>query len=409
MPEHLKSNQSSASSPSADDDVICWEDEDADASQPVSPGAIVSGNSAPTHEPWFALIVDDEPDVHQATRLALQGFQFEGRPLQWTSAYSGQDGRVVLEKQSEIAVVLLDVVMEHTNAGLELVRFIREELGNRQVRIILRTGQPGEAPESDAILSYDINDYQLKVDVTRQRLMTTMIGALRSFRDISLIERQRADLEISFHRLQQLQRQLKIYSQDLELQVAKRTAELRAANEKLQRLVNIDGLTQIANRRYFDQYLAERWQQALQSKEPLCLILLDVDYFKNYNDRYGHQAGDDCLKRVASLLAQNMSRPLDLVARYGGEEFVIVLPATSDSGGCRVSQAIFQALEAECISHDSSLVSDRITLSAGISWVVPQKTTPPNILVETADRALYRAKQLGRNRYHTYTSTASQG
>lgn len=404
MQNHLLSSQSAVQSQPWDEDVIFWEEESEDS---PSTAALASlEDTLHTQEAWPALIVDDEPDVHQATRLALQGFQFEGRVLELTSAYSGQEGREILSRRSDIAVILLDVVMEHSNAGLELVQFIREELGNPHIRIILRTGQPGEAPEAVAILNYDINDYQLKVDITRQRLMTTMISALRSYRDLMVIERQRADLEASFDLLQQLQQQLKIYSQDLELQVAERTTALRNANAKLKRLANLDGLTQVANRRFFDTQLAAQWNIALACQQALCLILVDVDYFKRYNDRYGHQAGDECLKRVARLMEQQIARPQDLVARYGGEEFVVLLPGTSQQGGRRVASSIIEALAAENIPHDSSLVSDRVTLSAGISWVVPQPNTPMELLVETADRSLYRAKQMGRNQFQLYAPQA---
>ena len=130
------------------------------------------------------LIVDDEPGVHEVTRLALRPLQFDGRGLELLSAYSGQEGRDLLSERNDIAVILLDVVMESETAGLDLVRTIRRDLGNTDVRIILRTGQPGQAPEETVIVEYDINDYKAKSELTRSHLTTSVISALRGWRDI---------------------------------------------------------------------------------------------------------------------------------------------------------------------------------------------------------------------------------
>lgn len=144
---------------------------------------------------WKILIVDDEEDVHSTTRLVLDDFVFEGSHLEFLSAYTAEDAKKIMQEQSDIAVVLLDVVMETNHAGLELVQMIREELGNRMVRIILRTGQPGQAPERKVILEYDINDYKHKAELTAQRLFTSVLSALRSYRDIQIIEQNRMGLK----------------------------------------------------------------------------------------------------------------------------------------------------------------------------------------------------------------------
>lgn len=145
--------------------------------------------------PWNVLVVDDEPDVHQVTRLALANIDFLGRPLNIISSYSGAEALDVLRHQNDIALVLLDVVMESENAGLKLARIIREELHNHHVRIILRTGQPGAAPERQVIESYDINDYKAKTELTRDKLYTAVLGSLRSYNDIMKIEHQRSMLD----------------------------------------------------------------------------------------------------------------------------------------------------------------------------------------------------------------------
>ncbi len=146
-------------------------------------------------EPWKIVIVDDEPEVHEVTQLVLASFRFEERPLQFLHAYSGDEGRQLLVDHPDTAVVLLDVVMETEQAGLELVKVIRGELANRFVRIVLRTGQPGQAPEQDVIRNYDINDYKEKTELTSQRLFTTLYATLRAYRDIMIIEENKRGLE----------------------------------------------------------------------------------------------------------------------------------------------------------------------------------------------------------------------
>lgn len=145
--------------------------------------------------PWKILIVDDEPDVHMATKLALKGFEFDGRPLEFLTAESGKEAREILAAESELALILLDVVMESDDAGLKLVDHIRNDLGYHNVRIVLRTGQPGQAPERDVIVRYDINDYKEKTDLSSTKLFTLVYSVLRSYRDIQIIESSRKGLE----------------------------------------------------------------------------------------------------------------------------------------------------------------------------------------------------------------------
>jgi len=145
--------------------------------------------------PWKILVVDDEEDVHSITRMVLDGFEFEGGGLEFLSAYSAEEGRDVMAANPDVAVILLDVVMETPHAGLDLARQVREELGNPTVRIILRTGQPGQAPERQVILDYDINDYKSKSELTAQKLFTSVTTALRSCRDLRAIDRSRQGLE----------------------------------------------------------------------------------------------------------------------------------------------------------------------------------------------------------------------
>lgn len=144
---------------------------------------------------WKLLVVDDEADVHNVTKMVLADLVFENRAVEFLNAYSGEEAKVLLEEHEDISVVLLDVVMETNQAGLGLVRYIREELGNKLIRIILRTGQPGQAPEREVITEYDINDYKHKTELTSQKLMTTVISAIRSYRDLKTIEWSRLGLK----------------------------------------------------------------------------------------------------------------------------------------------------------------------------------------------------------------------
>ncbi|MHA7774394.1 response regulator [Roseibium sp. M-1] len=148
-----------------------------------------------TGRPWKIMLVDDEHSIHEVTRLALSGFRFDDRPLQFVSVYSGQEARQAIVEHPDTALIMLDVVMENETAGLEVARFIREEVCNNAVRIVLRTGQPGQAPERDVIARYDINDYKEKTELTSRKLSTLMYASLRSYRDIVELERNKRGLE----------------------------------------------------------------------------------------------------------------------------------------------------------------------------------------------------------------------
>lgn len=175
--------------------------------------------------------------------------------------------------------------------------------------------------------------------------------------------------------------------------------DLQHANAELSRLATIDGLTQIANRRHFDLYLSQEWQRCLREQTFLSLVLCDVDYFKPYNDHYGHQAGDDCLIQIAQTLAQAARRSTDLVARYGGEEFALVLPNTDLDGTLRVIHKIQAAVHRLNIRHLASSIGDRITISFGIVTLIPRPSYALDDLLNAADQSLYQAKQAGRNTY----------
>ncbi len=173
---------------------------------------------------------------------------------------------------------------------------------------------------------------------------------------------------------------------------------LNRANEQLQHYATYDGLTKIPNRRAFDDTLRRHELQARRENTDLALLLIDLDYFKAYNDHYGHVAGDSCLVQFAEMLANSLLRPIDFVARYGGEEFVVILPKTSVEGAEEVAERIQRNLELLAIAHEKSQISSRVTASIGIA-ISPSGEVMADLLLERADQALYQAKNDGRNRF----------
>ncbi len=171
---------------------------------------------------------------------------------------------------------------------------------------------------------------------------------------------------------------------------------LERANVQLAHLSTTDGLTGIANRRQFDQTLLTEWQRSARSQQPLSLVMVDIDFFKRYNDLYGHLAGDECLRRVAQILASCVKRSGELVARYGGEEFALLLPGTDEHEAALVAQRCNDEMEKARISHGDSPVSPWLSLSIGVATATSNQEMLPEALLEAADSALYRAKDSGR-------------
>jgi diguanylate cyclase (GGDEF)-like protein len=207
----------------------------------------------------------------------------------------------------------------------------------------------------------------------------------------------RVERQLENQHLQKLlQKQNILLKKEIKLRTKVENA-LRNANQELLYLATTDSLTGIANRRKFDQNLTQEWRRLAREKAPLSLIIADIDYFKLYNDLNGHQAGDNCLEKIAQSISQVVQRPGDLVARYGGEEFVIVLPQTKLAGAIHIANKIRVAIQNLNICHQSSSVSDYVTLSQGVSCTIPLPKTNPERLLSAADMALYDAKRRGRD------------
>ncbi|MBF0120354.1 MAG: diguanylate cyclase [Desulfobacterales bacterium] len=173
---------------------------------------------------------------------------------------------------------------------------------------------------------------------------------------------------------------------------------LQIANKNLQEIAIIDPLTNIANRRKFDEYLNQQWKIAQREEKNLSLIMCDIDYFKIYNDTYGHQKGDECLREVAQAINNTINRAYDLAARYGGEEFAVILPNTDIEGALHIGELMLSNVQKLKIPHENSKTERFVTLSLGAATMIPNLSLKPEMLIEASDNRLYKAKQQGRNR-----------
>ena len=232
----------------------------------------------------------------------------------------------------------------------------------------------------------DSKNYGLRSDIDSKDEVGVLAKAFNNM--LAIIERNKNELETTYAQIKR--------DHD---RIAYTESELRVANTELERLAGTDSLTGIANRLAFEQTLELEWRSLRRSGEPLSILMIDIDHFKHFNDHYGHQTGDQCLKTVARHLQACMRRPGDLVARYGGEEFIAVLPRTDVSAAVAVAANIQAELAGARVENGASEIADRVTVSIGIACDIPSPGATATTLVGQADRALYRAKVKGRNRY----------
>ena len=195
----------------------------------------------------------------------------------------------------------------------------------------------------------------------------------------------------------------------IELDLREEKARAEALASELEKLSSLDGLTGIANRRRFDQTLEREWNRGARAQQSLALIMCDIDYFKQYNDRYGHQAGDACLRQLAQVLETSLKRGGDLAARYGGEEFAILLPDTGLENATMLAENVREHLQQLGLPHDASLVAPILTASFGVAAIVPTAEMSPSVLIRRADEAMYEAKARGRDRIVRATGEAGDG
>lgn len=312
------------------------------------------------------LLVDDQLIIVEAVRRMLSD-----QPDIEFHHVTDAARALAAAQQLQPSVILQDLVMPGVD-GFALIQHYRADQVLRNVPVIVLSSK--EDPKLKAhSFATGANDYVVKLP---DRLELVARVRYHSSAHISRLQRDQA-----FLFLRQSQR------------------ELAEANLQLQKLAALDSLTGIANRRRFDEILQLEWQRGQRDRQPLSLLLCDVDFFKRYNDSFGHQAGDLCLKKVAAVLTERLKRPADLAARYGGEEFAIVLPDTELAGAMVVGEACRRHLEALAIENPNADTEfSCVTMSVGVATVVPSPESSLEQLIAQADRALYAAKHAGRNR-----------
>jgi len=315
------------------------------------------------------LIVDDRQD----NLLVLESL-LEDMNCNIIKATSGNEA-LSLMLDYEFALVLLDVQMPDMD-GFETAEFMRMNSKTRYLPIIFVTAISKE--QKCIFKGYEIGavDYLFK-PIEPIILQSKVKVFLELYNQKKLVEEQAKLLELK----------------------VKELSELKEANFKLESLSTLDGLTGISNRRSFDNYIDISLKNCARSDKPISLIMADIDYFKNYNDNYGHLQGDDCLIKVAKTMSSSVKRPLDFVARYGGEEFAVILPETDEEGAKVIAETIRKNIEELKITHEHSAAAPYVTLSLGIETMFPKLDYSVSGLIENADKALYKAKQNGRNQF----------
>ena len=289
------------------------------------------------------LIVDDQPaNIHILAKALQPSYEI-------MAATSGSIALELVQRVDKPDLILLDVMMPEID-GYEVCRRLKENEKTKDIPVIFVTART-ESSEEEVGLNLGAVDYIFK-----------------PYRIPIILARVRNHLNM------------------------KRKTDL------LESLVSLDGLTGIPNRRKLDEMLAAEWRRAIRSGRPLSVVMMDIDHFKLFNDRFGHGAGDECLRQVASSLSMCVNRPGDLVARYGGEEFVAILPLTELAGALAIAERLVAVVAGLALPHLNSEVADHVTISAGCATTLPVKGASPEILLQAADASLYKAKQNGRNR-----------
>ena len=317
------------------------------------------------------LLVDDQAMIAEGIRRMLQD-----EPMEFHYC-SDPKQAIPVALECGATIILQDLVMPNVD-GMTLVRFYRNHPATREIPVMVLSSKDDPQIKRDAF-DNGATDYLVKLP-DKVELVARIQAHSRSY----LAQQER---DAAFAELRRMQQQLEEANQ-----------QLQQRNAELDRLSTLDGLTGIANRRYFDETLESEWRRAIREQAPLSLVMIDIDFFKLFNDNYGHQGGDDCLRQVAGALQKTVCRSGDLLARYGGEEFAVILPNTPAQGAMIMAEKLRAAVQALKLRHAYSKVSDIVTLSLGVATMLPAQGMDAEVLVAAADQALYEAKEEGRDR-----------
>lgn len=311
------------------------------------------------------IIVDDCRISREKMRINLESKGYKDLILLNSAVELFQflDLERVVSEDRTIDLILMDIVMPDIS-GIEAVKRLKKMEEYSHTPVIMITGET------------DINSLQEAFEAGAMDYITKPIH------EIELLMRVRSALALK----SEMDRRLML------------TKQLEDANKKLKQISIIDALTNIANRRQFDEVLNRELKRAKRYKRSISLIMADIDYFKMYNDHYGHLGGDNCLKQVASIISNETQRETDLAARYGGEEFAVILPETDSDGASMLAERIMKKLKKKNIQHEKSPLGSNVTVSFGIASIIPENGTNAKSLIKLADNALYIAKENGRNR-----------
>jgi len=319
------------------------------------------------------LIVDDETIVRTILSSMIKGWDYEV-----ILAANGEEAWTLLQTIHEPVILLVDWIMSGMD-GIELCKKIKQSEKARSAHVIMLTVK-SEIEDMVVGFAAGADDF-LSKPVDPRELSSRLSVGRRILKYKYELEQRNSILQATTKAMEKIME------------------ELNVANEKLRILSMLDEVTGIPNRRSLEDYLAREWGYALRKGEPLTLIMVDADFFKLYNDTYGHQAGDECLRKVASVLNNNITRSGDLVARYGGEEFIVALRNTDTLDGQKVGEYLRQRVEGLGIPHSASEIAPYVTISLGVATMVPETNHCQSALIEKADQALYQAKNSGRNRW----------
>ncbi len=328
------------------------------------------------------LVVDDSPDVHFQLKVFLNSSGYQ----KLTFAKSASEAYTALEIDSpepnhrKFDLVLMDIMMPDID-GIAACRRIKKCKSLEDIPIIMVTGKTDNEFLQIAF-SEGVVDYITK-PIDKVELLARVRSVLRLKHEID-------------HR------------KSRENELIEVTRQLEAANQMLLQLSFNDALTGVANRRSFEELIAKEWSRVARHSRPISLIMIDVDCFKIYNDSYGHQCGDECLKQVAKGLRNTLKRPGDFIARYGGEEFVVILPDTELEGACQIAENMRRSIDSLKIAFKESSVRDQVTVSMGIAVTIPGIDSKLDLLINSADKALYQAKKEGRDRVKIYQDTGKE-